>query len=281
MFDIEPGADLNGNDGNPVTLTHAAEIFMDGSGASGPLTSTAGWLELSTHTLSVSGAANLNGQYGTLIAGPGDAGELTATGNVIVGGRFDLEQLPVNNDCAPLSVGTVYTLISTTGTVSGTFMNVPNGATVPMAIGCPRGQGLTTLARINYTPSAVTATIVAAPTVAELRASLRAVLKPHGRNSRIRRILKNGGYTYTLPPIAGHLVLTWLAKSHRKTVKIASVTADPDGAGPTKLKIVLTSHGRRVLARVSRLKVTGSAFFEPAATAFVALQPRATFTLRR
>jgi hypothetical protein len=178
-------------------------------------------------------------------------------------------------------VGSVYTLISTTGSLTGMFAGVPDGAMLALNGSCPRGQGLATLARINYTSQSVTATIVAAPTVAQIRSALKLLLRPTGRNARIGRLLKNGGYTFSLPSLAGRLRLAWTVKPRHRHLTIAVVTVTLTGGGPTKLKIALTKYGRGVLKHHRSVKVTGTAYFEPAATAFVGLSPHVTFTLHR
>jgi hypothetical protein len=281
-------ASLNATDGNGITLSGGAQLFMQGSDSTGPITSTGGLLELYTSALTVNGGVSLNGfdRFGAIITGPaaGDVGHLTATGNVALAGSFELDQgstAPGNPPCPALPVGTVYTLISTTGALAGEFTGVPNGAMLSTDAVCQRGTGLSTLARINYTPTSVTATIVGAPTVAQLRTAVSKALKPRGRNARIGKLLAHGGYTFTLPPLAGFLQVEWTAKVHGKKLPIASVSLKATGAGPTRFKVKLKPAGRRLLKKVASLKVTSEAVFAPLASAFVAIRPHAAFTLKR
>jgi hypothetical protein len=129
----------------------------------GPLTMTGGDLTLfDAGVLAVEGDVTLDSTDGlsnsiTTNAGSPVAGtdysQLSATGNVNLGGA----SLSVADDAGTcsLSVGTVYNLVSA-GSITGTFSNAPDGTIMH-----PCGVFPPTL-RINYTSTAVTATVLAA-----------------------------------------------------------------------------------------------------------------------
>ncbi len=69
---------------------------------------------------------------------------------------YDGVKAETNSPCESLTPGDVDTLITTTGSLTGTFSEVPNG-TILSLIGC---SGTAPTVRINYTASTVTATIL-------------------------------------------------------------------------------------------------------------------------
>jgi hypothetical protein len=282
-IDFNGATGLNATDGSAIDLTGGATMFMDKPGSTGPLSVSGASVDLSSNMLNVNGSVTLDAQdtVGALIASPTGFGQLAATGNVALAGKLDLQQLPVNNACIALPVGTQYPLISTTGALTGTFTNLPDGSMLGTFDTCPRSQGLSTLARVNYTPSAVDVTIVQPPAVAQIRASLSGVLKPTGKNALIPRLLKHHGYTFTLPAVAGRLQLAWQARSGHTLATIANVNVTSSGAAPTKFQIKIVAKGRRLLPRQPKLKVKATATFSPAATQLRAITAHRTFTLKR
>ena len=86
--------------------------------------------------------------------------QLKATGNIHLGSA----NLGLFAACGQ-SLGTAYTLVSA-ASITGTFQNIPNGAIVQAntdsSPSCA-GSGSPSFLRINYGPSTVTATVVAAP----------------------------------------------------------------------------------------------------------------------
>jgi hypothetical protein len=166
-----PGS-LNGTDGNGVSLTGSAFSFLiaDAVGDTiGPLTVSNWSLQLGAPkpaTLAVNGAATLDStssfhafidQAGT--AAGTDYSQLSATGAVNLGSAsLNLPGSDLNNpgSCPVLHVGDVDTLVTTTGSLTGTFSGVPEGSTV--ALQCSPGTAPTV--RINYTVHTVTATVL-------------------------------------------------------------------------------------------------------------------------
>ena len=129
----------------------------------GPLTMTGGDLTLfDAGVLAVEGDVTLDSTDGlsnsittsasSPVAGT-DYSQLSATGNVNLGGA----SLSVADDAGTCSlpVGTVYNLVSA-GSITGTFSNAPDGTIMHLC-----GVFPPTL-RINYTSTAVTATVLAA-----------------------------------------------------------------------------------------------------------------------
>jgi large repetitive protein len=170
----EPGS-INGSNGQPVTVNGGLLIPNPGS-KSGPLSITGGTLLLGTNTtntgtttLDVNGAAMLGSSttMSTFIddngSTPGtDFSQLSASGNIALGGKLVLGQGQSNGQCVTLGAGDVATLVTTTGTLSGTFSNAPEGTTLTMSGSC---QSTPPKLQIHYTSGSVTATVVGTPTI--------------------------------------------------------------------------------------------------------------------
>jgi hypothetical protein len=91
-----------------------------------------------------------------------DASELSASGTInIAGATLSLSQTgaPNTNLCQALDPGDVYTLLSSTGTLTGTFAGVPDGSTVALPADCTDSTTPADV-EINYTAHAVTATVL-------------------------------------------------------------------------------------------------------------------------
>jgi len=178
------GGSVNGGNGNPVAINSRARLIANPNSKVGALSvTTGGKLLLGTGPNNV-GAVTLAANHGTSPDGvsldsssstqtyisnngptPGtDFSQVSATGNVTLGGRLILAQGPASGGtCATLSRGDVATLFTTTGTLSGTFTGVPNGAIIPMAAvtgSCPSPPQV----QIKYTANSVTATVVSGTT---------------------------------------------------------------------------------------------------------------------
>ena len=166
---------LNATDGNPVIVSGGASLVVQGGGAVGPLHLTGGALSLlgafggppvSAGTLALTGglsmdaASSMTLQIG--LVGPvgiggyvDDLPKITATGPVDLGGAR-LTLLPADA-CPIFSAGQTYTLLTTTGSLTGQFSGIPDGATVPVNSSCP---GPPQTMRINYTATSVIATVI-------------------------------------------------------------------------------------------------------------------------
>jgi Big-like domain-containing protein len=165
------GASMNGVDAKPVSLSQAEVGFFDTSSI-GPLTLTHGQISTfvgHTGTLAVSGAItfdsasgfspNINNEGTT--AGV-DYSQVSATGAVKLAGALEIQGHAQESGgfgvCPKLKMGDVDTLLTTTGVREGEFAGVPNEAVV--TLNCNGGAGTPPKVRINYTPKAVTATVV-------------------------------------------------------------------------------------------------------------------------
>jgi hypothetical protein len=167
-----PQGSLNGTDGNPVKLAGAGLVSFDG--ATGPLTIDEGRVQVgeiyAAGPLAVDGAVTLSPTSSFLIfinksgtVADTDYSQLSATGTVNLAGAsldvYDGEKEETNSPCELLTPGDVDTLITTTGSLTGTFSGVPNGTVVSLT-GC---SGTAPTVRINYTASTVTATVIGSP----------------------------------------------------------------------------------------------------------------------
>jgi hypothetical protein len=124
--------------------------------------------------------------------------------------------------------------------------------------------------------SAATGVIHAAgggPSRAQISSALKKVLVPTGKLAKIAALVKHGGYTFSFAaPSAGRLVLDWYfvpAGAHvtrgtkPKPVLVASVTVAVHKSGKVKVKLKLTSQGRKLLKSAGREKLTVKASFAP------------------
>lgn len=167
---------LDASDDNPVAIRYAG-IF--GSGTVGPLTADAGAVEPGdpTGVMSVDGDVSFGNasDFTPLILDSGttagtDYSQLTATGNVnLTDTNLEIQSGDASGVCPTYRIGSVYTLVSATGTITGTFSNASiNG--VELTLDCIGQQPIMTIA---YSTHAVTATVIGPeyPTTTTLSAS--------------------------------------------------------------------------------------------------------------
>jgi hypothetical protein len=164
---------LNATDGNPVIVSSGVSMVAYRGGIVGPLQLNDSALSLpgggplmSGGTLTVEGGLRLDAtssvsmQIG-YIASTSPAGPIIDTPQIGANGPIDLGDaslalLPADS-CPIFSPDQTYTLITTTGSLTGEFAGVPDGTTVTLSSSCP---GATQALRINYTPNSVIATVV-------------------------------------------------------------------------------------------------------------------------
>jgi len=104
-----------------------------------------------------------------------------------------------------------------------------------------------------------------APSVAMVKAAVKAVLVPTGAPAAIGQLLANGGYSFSFrSPSAGRLTLSW-SDQHPRTgdVVLASLQVAFSRARRATVRLRLTAAGRRLLTRGSALTVTAIAEFTP------------------
>ena len=180
VFEGGTTAGLNGTNGNPVALNKGVALFS--SGTFGALTLSNSILHPGggfsgsnppfPGTIAVNGALALDSQsiveYDVLTGGDAsptagtDYPTVTATGDVSLGAAHLLLK------SCDTHVGRTFTLVETTGgTIQGTFDDMagnplPDGAVTLTQTPCPNGGQARSL-RINYTGTAVTATLVEPP----------------------------------------------------------------------------------------------------------------------
>lgn len=216
------GASLNYGDGNAVSVTGSAGSPLDlvmSSGRTGPLTVSEGDLQIgftccpaSPGTLSVNGSVTLDStstfvpvvvQAGTT-AGT-DFSQMTATGTVNLGGSgLNLAgAAPSGSTCPLLNPGDVDTLVTTTGSLVGTFASIPDGTTV--AINCQGLPGTPATVRINYTTNSVTATVLTSGSSSGAALSVTTAALPPATVGR--------PYSATLTAAGGTTPYTWSVTS--------------------------------------------------------------------
>ena len=175
-IELDSPLSLNGIGGSSVSFGGGAVLAVDESATVGPLTFGDGELDLGfpgqAATLAVHGVSANAGTvtfgpstiFSPLIAGAGvtpgtDYSQLSASGTVdLAGAQLGLVGQEASGRCVKLNVGDVITVVTTTGSLTGTFDGVPDGTVV--SVDCLGGVGIPPTVRINYTPNGVTATVV-------------------------------------------------------------------------------------------------------------------------
>jgi hypothetical protein len=134
---VEYFADLNFSNGNPVSVNH---IFLIGSGAIGALRTNDAELDIGSASKQAEGIIADSATFdsgsgvGFQITGTGgvageDYSQLESAGPIELGGStLFVEGLkPEGGSCPSLGRGQTYTFVSTTGKLSGSFANAPEG----------------------------------------------------------------------------------------------------------------------------------------------------------
>jgi hypothetical protein len=166
---VEYFSDLNFFNGNPVSVNHIALI---GSGAIGALSTDDAELDVGSVTdpaegiVADSATFDSGSEIGFQIAGAGDtAGEdysqLESAGPIELGSsRLFVEVLqPERGSCPTPSPGQTYTFVSTTGQLSGSFANAPEGGPeIPIKFAKSCGKSPVPM-RIEYNRNGVTETV--------------------------------------------------------------------------------------------------------------------------
>jgi hypothetical protein len=109
----------------------------------------------------------------------------------------------------------------------------------------------------------------AAPTAAQLKASLLRALRPTGRAARIGTLRSSGSYPLRFGALtAGSIRVSWSYQpkptgqgARPKPVTVAAGRATISRAGSTSVRIALTAAGRRLLKHARRLKITARGSF--------------------
>jgi hypothetical protein len=171
------GFQLNSQDNNSVSLNH---IFFFGNGTLGPLRTEAaelgvgidsypsGSIEASSATFD--SASEVHFWIAGAGAAPGeDNSQLSADGQIQLGGAslfVSLGPPSAGAPCPSLAPGRTYTLISTTGALSGSFGNALENSEIPIEFAEACGEHEAQNLRIEYHESGTTQTVTATVKVA-------------------------------------------------------------------------------------------------------------------
>jgi hypothetical protein len=129
-----------------------------------------------------------------------------------------------------------------------------------------------------------------AVTAQQISALLNTEIKPAGGKAKIGAVLKAGGFTYTFRTLtAGHAAIAWYqvprgahlasAKTKPKPVLVAKGQLSFTAAGTGKLKVKLTTAGRKLLRKAKHLRLTAKGTFTP--TGKPVVMATKAFTLNR
>jgi hypothetical protein len=201
--------------------------------------------------------------------------------------------------------GTTYTVIAASGGVAGSLETaegapISNWQVLPgEAINC--GGTSAPPLRIEYLPQSVTATALAAGTALlpavqsppsssgsgvagySAVAARKALARDIGlasRSRRIGRLLREGGESVEVElPAAGVLHISWTCRHGHRTTALATGEVQRGSAGDARVRIRLTSGGRKLLRRSRVVKGKVLVSFLPVGEAPLSLA--APLTLRR
>ncbi|MGD0981855.1 MAG: hypothetical protein ABR946_10305, partial [Solirubrobacteraceae bacterium] len=157
-------ASLDSTDGQPITVENTG---LTGTGTTGPLEIDEGFISPGdpSGTLAVDGLATIENTSSYLpLIGSGSS-QLTATGGIALHGAYlDIQSTDDANACPTLTNGATYTILSTTGSLTGSFNNAPSsGDTIEMDCAGVQPQ-LTITYNTTNSPETVTVTYSAPPT---------------------------------------------------------------------------------------------------------------------
>jgi hypothetical protein len=173
-------ASLNASDGDPVIV---GGVLMLGSGSTGPLFAQgaelvvgngypAGGIEAKNATFDASSQVEFEISGSGAVADT-DYSQLSSAGTIALGSAsFGVLVTPTSGtSCPTLAPGQTYTLVSTTGTLTGSFANAPEGTEVPVDYAKDCATHPSTHLRIAYHRSGetqtVTGTVPDGPTLSE------------------------------------------------------------------------------------------------------------------
>lgn len=164
------GGSLNWSDGSSVRLAH---IFFFGSGKVGPVSTEGttlvvgsgqakpGVLEAGGVTLDRESAAEFEARSGGDVVGT-DYSQLSSTGDVSLNSAALAMVVPkLEGEACSLTPGSTYTLVSTTGELTGSFGNAPEGGEIPVSFETGCGSIPAQKLEIAYHRSGATKTVTA------------------------------------------------------------------------------------------------------------------------
>lgn len=103
-----------------------------------------------------------------------------------------------------------------------------------------------------------------APTAAELRLSLDALLTPYGASGALAQVRRNDGFTFRYPGVEpGVASVAWYASAGGVRTLIGDGSVRLRHAGVVKLKLTLNARGAALLAAHSGVSVSAVASFAP------------------
>lgn len=121
---------------------------------------------------------------------------------------------------------------------------------------------------------------VPGPTRADLRVSLKRVMRPKRRGLNLRRIIKHGGYTFHYHSLeAGKLTIVWRIRRGNHARMIGHARVYPRRRGRLRARVQLTTFGSNWVRRHAEVRVHSTAAFKARRARRVVR--RSTFTLRK
>jgi Fibronectin type III domain len=199
-------------------------------------------------------SASVSGTQATVSwSAPLDGGGLSLTGYTVTA-----------NDLTDAARGGQTVTLAATAATSTTFTGLTPGDSYTFSVSGASLLG-TGLAATSAAVS-VPALKPAAPTRAQLLASLRPLLSPHGSAAKFPKLRRTHSYKFTYHALeAGKVTVRWYWITGRRKRKhktlVASGSAKAHGAGAVKLTVHLTAKGRRLVAAGHHLKLTAVVSF--------------------
>jgi hypothetical protein len=182
-----------------------------------------------------------------------DASQLTVSGTLdLAGAGLALSQGFTDSqvDCASLTAGQVYTIVTATKLV-GTFAGIANDQVIDLGVCNPLGTATAHAVLIGYNtrtkPQTITATVVGP---AQIRQLVGDTLSVPITAATLSGVLDDDGYTTSFgAAAAGTLDLSWTAVSHGHRVTVATGSNVAGHIGLRAVPIKLTAAGERLLYR--------------------------------
>jgi hypothetical protein len=185
-------ASLNASDGGPVIV---GGVLMLGSGSTGPLFAQgaelvvgngypAGGIEAKNATFDASSQVEFEISGSGAIADT-DYSQLSSAGTIALGGAsFGVLVTPTSGtSCPTLAPGQTYTFVSTTGTLSGSFANAPEGTEIPVVYAKSCATHPSTYLRIAYHRSGETQTVTGTTELPEPKTTPESYEKPNAEGA--------------------------------------------------------------------------------------------------
>jgi hypothetical protein len=218
-----------------------------------------------------------------------DAPDVTSTPTASLSGPTQATvawNAPANNGGLPVTGYTVTATDLTDSARGGQTVTASGSSTSAMITGLAPGDSYTftvsATSLLGTGLSATSASMTVPPSESQIAASLSKLLVPTGSTSRLKKLRRTHGYTFTYDPLeSGKVTIRWYQISghgkHRHKHLVASGSATTTGTSAVTVHVRLTALGRRLVRADRTLRLTSSVTFVSGSTTVTRTR---AFTLR-